>query len=209
MPRPFPNLIGMRFGRLTVLEKVVRPHRSLLRCACECGRETLVAPFALNGGNTRSCGCLAAENIEKAIATRRIHGHATGGKTSRTYRSWRAMIQRTEDVKSREWEHYGGRGIVVCSHWRNSFEVFLRDMGRRPDNKTLDRINNELGYLCPLCLPPAGNCRWSTMSEQLKNQRHEIFHEKRSIAKTNWWMSQSAAYRHQRAIDAARRRWGG
>jgi hypothetical protein len=41
---------------------------------------------------------------------------------------------------------------------------FLADMGERPPNMQLDRINNERGY-------EPGNCRWATASEQQKNRR--------------------------------------
>jgi hypothetical protein len=58
---------------------------------------------------------------------------------------------------------YGGRGIGICIAW-DSFDQFYADMGARPEGKSLDRIDNALGY-------NAENCKWSTPKEQANNRR--------------------------------------
>lgn len=58
---PLKDFAGRRFGRLTVLEyagKEAGMHR--WRCACDCGKETVVGQTLLQSGKTRSCGCLQA-----------------------------------------------------------------------------------------------------------------------------------------------------
>lgn len=209
MPRPLVLAIGKTFGRLTVLEVVSGTKRSMWRCRCECGNEKVVAPCNILSGHTKSCGCLALANLDKAIETRIKHGHCRGGELSPEYRSWRAAWQRCYDPNSRSFPNYGGRGIKMCSHWEADFSCFFEDMGARKKGRSIDRVNNDLGYLCPICAPPIGNCRWASSSEQLRNQRHKLFHASRGARRSKWWMEQSREYRHQRAVDAARARWGG
>ncbi len=94
------------------------------------------------------------------------HGHCGNGRDgrSRTYNSWRAMIQRCTQSTHEQYPNYGGRGITVCEAWRD-FKNFLADMGERPYRKTLDRIDPNGHY------EPA-NCKWSTAKQQAKNKRN-------------------------------------
>ena len=78
--------------------------------------------------------------------------------------SWGAMISRCYNQNNHRYPEYGGRGIVVCERWKNSFENFLEDMGERPDGMTLDRIDVNGNYC-------KDNCRWATDSLQSFNMR--------------------------------------
>lgn len=53
------NLIGQKFGRLTVLEHGERTKDKRIRwiCLCDCGTFTNVLSHSLQSGNTQSCGC--------------------------------------------------------------------------------------------------------------------------------------------------------
>lgn len=55
------NLVGCRFGKLTVVELLDASDqfgRRMYRCLCDCGAETIVASISLANGHTSSCGCL-------------------------------------------------------------------------------------------------------------------------------------------------------
>ena len=52
---------------------------------------------------------------------------------------------------------------MVADRWR-VFENFLADVGDRPEGRSLDRIDNDQGYI-------PGNVRWATPLEQGANTR--------------------------------------
>ena len=58
------NLIGKRFGKLVVLEKI--PGGKHL-CQCDCGNIVEVITYNLTNGNTQSCGCLKSKGELKII----------------------------------------------------------------------------------------------------------------------------------------------
>ena len=60
-----PNLIGQRFGKLTVIERNgSRYNKAAWLCRCDCGNETTVVTNALTGCKTKSCGCISTQRIE-------------------------------------------------------------------------------------------------------------------------------------------------
>ena len=66
------DLIGQKFGRLTVLERVgsTDQNKATWKCKCECGNEIIVPTGSLTSGNTTSCGCYMKERIRQ---TQQIH----------------------------------------------------------------------------------------------------------------------------------------
>ena len=63
------NLVGQRFGRLTVLsDSDMRSTDGSIKwlCQCDCGSRIYVNTTSLTSGNTQSCGCLHAERTRKA-----------------------------------------------------------------------------------------------------------------------------------------------
>lgn len=107
-----------------------------------------------------------SESERKATKARMtIHGDCSNGKISAENKIWQGIVKRCENRHEKSWPLYGGRGIKICSSWRNSYAQFLKDMGRRPsENHSIDRINNDGNY-------EPNNCRWATQKEQNNNTR--------------------------------------
>jgi hypothetical protein len=156
--------IGQRFGRLTVLRQysVHGDRRTLYACRCACGQEKIIHAYALVKGFTQSCGCLSKE-----LKANRLRTH---GKTNTTeYEIWCGIKKRCLNPNYREFHLYGGRGIQICPHWKDSFTAFLGDMGPRPSLRhSIDRVDNNGNY-------EPGNCRWATPQEQSDNSSNPVF----------------------------------
>ena len=87
-----------------------------------------------------------------------------GDNNSAEHRTWRIMKQRCYDPKHQAYNYYGGKGIIVCSRWRNSYINFITDMGRKPTEKhSIERRNGNGNY-------EPSNCYWATKHEQMANR---------------------------------------
>jgi len=85
-----------------------------------------------------------------------------GGKGKKLYcnpfewRTWVGIRQWCTDPDDERYPRYGGRGVVVCDHWLDSFANFVQDMGgygTRPRGTVLARID-KTGPFSP------DNCYW-------------------------------------------------
>jgi hypothetical protein len=156
------NIIGMTYGKLTIVKEVDPDFDSWNRkirkveCVCECGGSRITRLSALRYGATKSCGCILKERKNRLR-------HASSFTSE--YRSYYGMKGRCGNPNHYEYKRYGGRGIKVCDRWLESYENFINDIGPKPSPKhSLDRIDVDGNY-------EPGNVRWATPKEQRINQR--------------------------------------
>jgi len=144
-------------------------YRKYWKFKCNCGNTKDIRIDSVVKGITKSCGCYNKSSHEK-------HGKYN----TPIYRTWRSMKDRCLNKNHFAYKDYGGRGIKVCIKWLK-FENFYKDMGERPHNKSLDRIDNNKGY-------SKDNCKWSTQKEQSNNKsnNHLITFKGKTQNITQW-----------------------
>lgn len=192
-------LAGKVLGRLTVLGPVRREGEVVIYlCQCECGTYKEIRAASLHDGRTRSCGCLLSDITRERCTT---HGQApkSNRERSRAYHAWRHMRERCTNKNASDYPRYGGRGITCCEEWAK-FENFYQDMGDCPPDRTLDRIDNELGYF-------ADNCRWATKEEQSNNRRNNIHVAYQGETMTLAQAAKKAGFRFHQVYQRMRRGW--
>jgi hypothetical protein len=146
----------MKYGMLTITREFHRNGRKHVEALCDCGETTVVRLSNLVHGGVKSCGCLLRNQL-------RTHGESG----TRLHQIWKGMWQRCTNPNQASFKNYGGRGITVCSEWKD-FAVF-RDWAVSHgymDSLSLDRQDNNQGY-------NPDNCRFATRSQQSLNQRRK------------------------------------
>lgn len=95
------NLVGKRFGKLTVLKLASINEYTVWECLCDCGRTVNVKGVYLTTGQTKSCGCLKKEidqkNLREKYDEKRVDG---------------VMIPLFKDKKPRKDSTTGYRGVT-------------------------------------------------------------------------------------------------
>lgn len=157
---------GTMFGYLKVLQKVrTAPNspggqRYRLECTAPgCGNRITKPRFYLMRAQPLThCGCQAPKADEPY-----------------TKRSWYSMHLRCYYEPHMAYKHYGGRGIEVCWRWHrdnpDGWKNFLEDMGPRPKNRSIDRIDPNGHYELYHRVTGELQCRWATAKTQANNQR--------------------------------------
>lgn len=178
------ELIGEKFGRLTVLKEADRTGRNekyrYWKCICDCGGEKVLRTASLINGNTKSCGCMQKEIGPINLVRKEIHGMCG----QRIHTIWRSMRQRCRQKNAPYYKYYGGRGIKCCERW-DSFENFRDDMfesyqlhyKENNGDTTLDRKDVNGNY-------EPSNCRWITEKEQHLNMTNNHILEIEGVKKT-------------------------
>lgn len=156
----YDELPGLVVYKLTVLIEDL-DNLNHWFCLCDCGRIVSKHRYQLVKKRTKSCGCLSK--------IRGLTEHLRSKEKESLRNRWRGMIERCHSPEHKNFKQYGGRGISVCSLWRDSPEAFhaWSKANGYSCKLTLDRINVNGNY-------EPTNCRWITIQEQQDNKRNSV-----------------------------------
>lgn len=169
--RFYENLVGKKFGRLTVIRRLepeeVQTEQYNWLCRCDCGNEVKASANKLKTGHTKSCGCLKKEFSIGDIT--RTHGM----RHTRLYEIYASMKQRCFDQNADNYKYYGAQGVRICDEWlgKDGFMNFYNwsmsagyDPSKHWTEMTIDRIDPYGDYR-------PSNCRWTDSKTQALNKR--------------------------------------
>ncbi len=147
------DLVGQKFSRLTVVERLPKLPKSENRykCICDCGKNHIVSATMLLQGKTKSCGCWKSEQTSKTF---RKHGKAGTKEYSAIVSARRRATARNAEgrftVNDIEELFIKQEGLCVYC------QVDLRDLGFHRDHMIplvrggSNEIRN-IQLLCPKC----------------------------------------------------------
>ena len=103
--------IGQRFGKWTVTnEKTKRGNSYYIKCICDCGLSKNILVYDLI--REKSIQCLSCSATKRNLK----HGQNCHGEITYEYHLWQNLKQKKK----------------LCEGWRDSFELFFKDVGKRP-----------------------------------------------------------------------------
>jgi len=146
-------IVGKKYGILTVISEIETRNKNghiMYNVKCDCGKEKQVLGASLKRGASRSCN--------KCSLLTGSHGMWK----SREFSIWQSMKDRCYNSNNPRYKNYGGRGIIICDKWKDSFSNFYLDMGESND-LTIDRVDVNGNY-------EPSNCRWTTPKIQARNR---------------------------------------
>lgn len=143
------NLVGQRFGKLTVIEKTDKTEDRYFtwRCKCDCGGEITVNTKRLKRGTVTDCGCVPKNNNLRGPIPVDITGKRFGKLTA---------ISRADNRKGRTcWlcQCECGNKCIVTTHELNSGKTkSCGCLGKKLlQNRAVDIRNQRFGRLVALC----------------------------------------------------------
>lgn len=157
------DIIGQKFGRLTVIRDIENEKRSLCLCKCECGKEITTRKDALKAGRTISCGCYHKEKLKK-------------GKTSEEvlirniFNSYKNNAKKRKicfELNSEDFESIIRKKCAYCGRdWSNK-RISNYDQDIYFLYNGIDRVDSKKGYILDNCVPCCSTCNMAKSSMAL------------------------------------------
>lgn len=158
--KPFENLVGQTFGRLTVisLQPYIKSMGAKWLCSCECGGQTIAKGNNLKNGNSYSCGCWRKEQMQKIgqnnkkdwgeATTRIIYNNYKCGSKRRNL-SFNLTLDQFKDIIFENCIYCGKKPSTLRDHPKCYGFIYYNG---------IDRKGNNIGYELNNCLTCCDMC---------------------------------------------------
>lgn len=149
------NLIGQKYGRLTVISRSVNSARGISRwvCLCDCNKTLIVYSNLLKSGNTRSCGCLIGFS-DRVLSSKRLLFYRYKHDAEKRGLSFPLSFDDLMAITQRDCYYCG---VPPCK--------YLKKMTAREGffYNGIDRLDNLRGYEQENIVPCCKDCNWAKM----------------------------------------------
>lgn len=158
--QPLIDLIGQRFGRLTVIKQADsdKYRKSRWLCRCRCKQKIVIHGLYLKNGRITHCGCLSDEPGEiwkDILEYKGLYQISTHGRVKRLI-GWKCSRERI--IKQRWWRKgFSYLCVELCKNGKRKpykihrlvLETFTGPLPHGKESRHLDgnRINNHLNNL--------------------------------------------------------------
>lgn len=133
---------------------------------CSCGEEYEANVRSARKREVKRCkSCVLKKKSLVLITRNTTHGMSLTPE----YRCYADMKKRCYNKKNSHYRNYGGRGIVVCKRWLESFDNFISDMGPMSAGKYSIERKDVNGHYEP------NNCIWLLKNLQALNTRRSRY----------------------------------
>lgn len=180
------EMIGLKFGRLTVLEHKSRNEGYI--CKCDCGNVTIARTYSLKKGLHQSCGCLSKEKMAsrcyKGYGVSALHGIYQNYKRAAIKRKYEFKLSKSEfeTLILQKCYYCGDSGSMT---WASRNKIIVGDVYKY---NGIDRVDNTIGYIPTNCVPCCDICNNSKSTLSVEQWRewivkiHAVFIQQHSPA---------------------------
>jgi hypothetical protein len=167
------NLVGQKFGRLTVLKRDGHDKSGtiLWKCSCDCGNFKIVRGYSLRRGDTQSCGCLRKSPFNTGSSRKKY--------VSAEEATWRYYYNQYK----RNANHRKIKIIISFDEFVSICSLPCYYCGQLPEERPcqrgrtiikasgIDRIDNNKGYIHNNIVPC---CTWCNRAKNSQTREYFI-----------------------------------
>ena len=142
------TLIGETYMKFPTIKSKKKVRFGLYKCLY-CDNCFEAQTYQVKVGHSTSCGCRVGFQNNNIPANKSKYN-----TESNLYQKWESMKARCYSKTSKQYQHYGGRNIKICTSWLSDFGAFkswAEASGFR-EGLHIHRINNDGDYEPENCI---------------------------------------------------------